>query len=92
MISDPKYSFLVHKKIFFVVTSKVSIFHQILPTYTCWVRVIYDVMLCVVCWGVVCSPHWHQVRGETGEMLMMVITAVGGDTLYSTVQYSTGGW
>ena len=33
MISDPKYSFPVHKKIFFVVTSKVSIFHQILPNY-----------------------------------------------------------
>ena len=32
-ISDPKYSFSVGQKPFFVVQSKVSIFHQILPSY-----------------------------------------------------------
>ena len=64
------------------------------PAYTCWVRVIYDVMLCVVCWGVVCKLHRHQVRGETGEMLMMVITAVGGDgdTLYSLGRKYLSSW
>ena len=33
MISDPKYSFSVVQKYFFVVSSKVSIFHQILLIY-----------------------------------------------------------
>ena len=33
-ISDSKYSFSVGQKCFFVVPSKVSIFHQILPTHT----------------------------------------------------------
>ena len=33
MISGPKYNFSVGQKYFFVVSSKVSIFHQILPMY-----------------------------------------------------------
>ena len=34
MISGPKYNFSVGQKYFFVISSKVSIFHQILPNYT----------------------------------------------------------
>ena len=33
MISDPKYNFWVGQKWFFVVLSKVSIFHRIQPSY-----------------------------------------------------------
>ena len=33
MINGPKYNFSVHQKLFFVVQSKVSIFHRIQPKY-----------------------------------------------------------
>ena len=33
MFSDPKYSFLVCQKEFFLIQSKVNIFHQIQPSY-----------------------------------------------------------
>ena len=43
MIIDPKYNFIVCQKYFFAIQSKVSIFHQIQPSYrylaincSCW--------------------------------------------------------
>ena len=50
-ISDPKYSFSVGQKQFFVVQSKVSIFHQILPTHNtiCCEKLIFGV--CFKCFN-----------------------------------------
>ena len=49
MFNDPKYSFSVGQKKFFVVQSKVSIFHRIQPNHvgdTKWTEYLQFIIIC----------------------------------------------